>query len=350
MADEKTLKRRGHPVKGRNRGGQLRALHAKGVLKSSGKGKGRKTSYSPGRTVIGGSKAAGLRSGSGSGGGRSAGPTRAERIAAGRSKAQAFMGSERGQRIRSGVEGLRATSQRTGRRDYDKPRKVAAAKADLKAAGVKVKTGQALAKRFDTRRLRGDYSGPSRVNPTPLRARQQADSARKAQRATAREATLASTRGKSRSERIAAGRAIANEPLNRGRTETALYARYQRKRAAGQPITAREREVTRPLRIQEGKVIADRARAKRAAAAAEQARAAQAQQAARTRRRLRARDNRVARGEARKETQRQQRLTARNKRAEKAPALDRSRRIKAGRAALDTFRRRRDSLYNGTLF
>lgn len=153
MADEKTPKRRGHPVKGRNRGGQLRALHAKGVLKSSGKGKGRKTSYTPGRTVIGGSKAAGLRSGSGSGGGRSVTPSRADRIAAGRKIAnrpdvarKALKGS-----------GLRVTaSQDKG------PRLLGAGSGPLTATGKR--TRMAGDTRFLVRTARKDGKLPDRWN------------------------------------------------------------------------------------------------------------------------------------------------------------------------------------------
>lgn len=108
-------------LKGSNKAGQLRALFARGVLRSKGKGKSRKVSYNKGanatdarksgrtrknaalsggksnsgvpgngRFVIGG-KTAGLRGGS-SGGKKDYSGTRASRIAAGKQRAENFLG------------------------------------------------------------------------------------------------------------------------------------------------------------------------------------------------------------------------------------------------------------------
>lgn len=263
-----------------------------------------------GRAVIGGSKATGLRSGMG-------GKPRAERIAAGRAKAQEYLSSEKGQRLTSGVQALRNANRRTGRRDYDKEKKVKAAKDDVRAAGVKIKTANALSKKYDLPRLRGQYSDRTIVRDSPRLAEQKRLAARKTERAAAREAVIAPVRGKSRAERIAAGRAVAeSSPRVKG-------YRYVKQQAA-----------------------ADAA-----------AKVAQAQRTAR----LTGRTNRVNRLAVKQAKQQEvqaqafaKRQAVRNKRLAGAGKItaqkDRAARIAKGRSVLTAFRKRRDSQYSGSLF
>lgn len=355
----------------------LRFLFASGILRGSGSGKGRSVSYSAKRAksiagqrkrgvsvtkkyrntpkgstrpVIGG-KTAGLRGGGGTAK-RDFSGTRAQRIAAGREKAQAFVKSERGQKINSAVNTLRETGRRTGRRDYDKPAKVKAAKADLKAAGVKVKTGTALSNRYDTPRLRGDYSRPTTPKMAPKYARQVYAAKAKSDRAEGRAALLGSLKGKSRADRIAAGKGILarSGPATQGKISNKLNEKYTAKRARGQRPTPKEIAASRPYRIGEGLRIASPIKLARRAEAAAKAAQTERDKVAATRNRLRARENRVARGEAKKAAATAQRLAARNRRVERLPALERGRRIKAGQSALAAFRERRDSLYNSKLF
>lgn len=331
--------RRGHPVKGRNRAGQLRALHAKGVLSSRGKGKDRKTSLAPRRAVIGGSKAAGLRGGS-------SGPSRESRIAAGRQKAGQFLASERGQRITRGIDGVRKP-RRTGRRDRTFPEREKAAKADLKSAGVKVKTGQRLSER-SLPRLRGDYSGGTSRKLTP-RARAESDkAAAKTARAEQRAGFQRLTAGKPREFRVEVGRTIAKQ--SEGRAELKLREKFAAKRARGETPTAKERAATRFDRVMAGRAALSNFNRRKAEQQAQADAAKRREQAASRVRRLRGRETRLALREQQREAQRQKRLGARERRAKKTEALDRSRRIKAGQRVLAAFRANRDAQYASRLF
>lgn len=246
--------------------------------------------------------------------------TRASRVGEGRATARAYLESEKGQHLRSGVLGLASANRRTGRRDYDKPKKVRAAKDELRAAGVKIKTGEALARRMGhglSPRLNGDYSGRTFVRATPKFAEQQRQAARRKERADAREKLIAPLRGLPRAERVSAAKALADEnlivQLHRSRKDREAKARAESERAA-----ARDRRL-------QGR----RNREQRRERKAEEARVA---------------------AQAERETARRRRAGARDRRVQKVAQLKRKQGIKAGLKVLSDFRAHRDSLYNGKLF